>query len=51
MPIDQEQKLYELRLAIESQMAQTLDYGFTLDELEEFVGSVVDDLREEEQES
>lgn len=43
----QEQKQYELRLRIESDLYELEDNGFTIDEVEEFVLGVVSDMREE----
>lgn len=45
----QEQKAYELRLEIESNLYQLLDNGFTVDEVSEWVTGVVDDMREQEE--
>lgn len=44
----QEQKAYELRLAIEAQLYELLEVGFDVDEIEEFVQGVVSDIREEQ---
>ena len=49
---EQEQdKTYEIRLAIEERMYALNEAGFTIDEVEDFVGGIVDQMREEEEEA
>ena len=45
-----EEKQFELRLAIESQMYELFEWGFTIDQLREFVLSALDDIQEQEDE-
>lgn len=45
---EREQKQYELRIKIEADLYELEDWGFTVDEVEEFVLGVVSDMRDEE---
>ncbi len=47
MTLDQEQRVYELRLAIESQLYELLEVGFTTDDVQEFVDGVLEEMNEE----
>lgn len=47
MPTYEETKLYESRLNIEKSSYDLLEYGFSIDEVEEFFQGIIEDMREE----